>query len=85
MSIEPAPKTQVSSIQADRLIAAIHAQTAATLAAAIIAARGKPISVKDALEITHTVQLSIQPPPPGTGIGAQWAKDKDAKQAKVWE
>ncbi len=58
------------------------AQTAATLAAAIITASGEPHSIEQALEIAHDIQFAMYPAP-NSGVYKEWLKTKDARLKKI--
>jgi hypothetical protein len=53
-----------------------------TLAAAIIAAAGRPFSIQQALEIVEDIHHAMFPAPNAT-IYAEWAKTRNARLAKV--
>jgi hypothetical protein len=60
----------------------MHRQTAATIAAALVSASGKPHSIEQILEIVTDVQFAMNPQP-NHGSYQQWAKTKDARLKKV--
>ena len=64
------------------LISVTRHSAVATLAAAIITARGKPISIEEALEINNDLHMAMFPRADG-GALREWQKTKDAKLAKV--
>jgi hypothetical protein len=61
---------------------ATKAHTAATLAAAIISASGKPYSIEQALEIVNDIQFAMHPRP-GHGAYIEWEKTKAQRLSKV--
>ena len=67
----------------DKLARATEQQAAATLAAAIITTRGKPISVQEALEIATTIQYATHPPLPGHPNAPDWKAHRTERLAKV--
>ena len=57
-----------------KLVSATQTNAAATLAAAIIAASGRPHSVNEALKVLNDVKLSLFPLP-GSGYYDHWKKE----------
>lgn len=65
-----------------QLVEATKYQAAATLAAGIIAASGRPHSIEEAMAVAHNIHFAIHPAP-GFGHYQEWAKTKDATLKKV--
>jgi CO dehydrogenase/acetyl-CoA synthase gamma subunit (corrinoid Fe-S protein) len=70
------------SMSLEKLAAATQQQTAATLAAAIIAASGKSWSIEQALEVAHDIQCATYPAP-NAGFYKEWLKTKGVRLKKV--
>jgi hypothetical protein len=66
----------------DALIEATKRQTAATLAAAIIAASGRPWSIEQTLGLDRDIYNAMHPIP-NSGIYQEWAKTKEARLSKI--
>jgi hypothetical protein len=66
------------------LLSALQQNTAATLAAAIVTARGKPVSIEQLLEIQRHVFFALNPSP-GHGTYQAWAHDREKHLAKVYD
>ena len=69
----------------ERLIMATQHAAAATLAAAIISARGRAISPDKALEIHNDIRLSLFRPLSPSGHYEEWLKTKDARMKMIVE
>jgi hypothetical protein len=67
-----------------RLIRAMTQNSAATLAAAIVAARGKPVSIQQVLDIARDVHFAIEPAP-GNGAYDAWVRTKHEHLSKVYD
>ncbi len=65
-----------------QLTEAAKYQTAATLAAGIIAASGRPHSIEEAIALAHNIHFAIHPAP-GYGRYEAWAKTKDATLKEI--
>jgi hypothetical protein len=80
----PIPPHVVSGMNESlaKLVSATQDSAVATLTAAIVTARGKPISISDALAIAHDLHMAMFPPH-GSATYKEWAKTKDQKLAKV--
>ena len=78
----PAPILMGAAQSLERLVAATQQSAIATLAAAIVAARGKPTSINEVLEISHDLHMAMFPPH-GSGMLKEWMKTKDQRLAKV--
>jgi hypothetical protein len=65
-----------------QFIETTKAQTAATLAAAVISASGRPWSIEQALDIKRDIQAALYPAP-NHGWYKEWEKTKDARLRKV--
>jgi hypothetical protein len=63
-------------------LAATRSAAAASLAGGIIAASGRPHSLKEAMEVWHGCYCALFPHP-GNGRYEMWAKDKEANLAAV--
>jgi hypothetical protein len=84
-SPELPPRAAADIVQSlTRLTDATRHSAVATLAAAIISARGRPISVEEALEIAHTVRLAMFPASAG-GMAEEWKRTKAERLARVWD
>ena len=70
------------SVELTRAADTLRAQVAATLASGIIAASGRPHSIKEALEIVQDIQFAMYPAP-GIGRYKEWEKTKDERLSKV--
>jgi hypothetical protein len=66
------------------LYSALQQNTAATLAAAIVTARGKPVSIEQLLEIQRHVHFALYPAP-GHGTYQTWAHDRENHLAKIYD
>jgi len=64
------------------LVQATKYQAAATLAAGMIAASGRPHSIEEAMAAAHDIHFAIHPAPGFSHYDA-WVKTKDAKLKKV--
>lgn len=64
------------------LVTAAKAQVAATLAAAIVAASGRPHSIQQVLDIAADIQFALYPAP-GYDAYAEWEKTAVARLSKV--
>jgi hypothetical protein len=80
----PIPPQLVSSIITSfgQLTESNKAQVAATLAAAIIMASGRPHSIQQALDIVRDIQFAMYPAPQ-YGHYKEWEKFKDARLSRV--
>ena len=65
-----------------QLTEATKQQNAATLAAAIITASGRPYSIEEALAIANDIYFAMYPAP-NAGIYIEWVKTRDARLKKV--
>jgi hypothetical protein len=61
---------------------ATKAQTAATIAAAVVGAAGRPVSIQQVLDIARDVQFAIFPNP-GSQTYVDWARTRDQRLGKV--
>jgi len=66
----------------EKLISATRESAVATLAAAIVTARGKPISINEVLAISHDLHM-VMFPRTNTGMYQEWVKTKIERLAKV--
>lgn len=64
------------------LHALLRQHNATTLAAAIIAASGRPHSIEQALEIVKDIEFSLYPAP-AYGAYREWEKTKNQRLSKV--
>jgi hypothetical protein len=64
------------------LAQAANYQAAATLAAGMIAASGRPHSIEEAMALAHEIHFTIQPAP-GFKPYDDWAKTKDVRLKKT--
>ncbi|MHB1100889.1 MAG: hypothetical protein ACYCZR_15195 [Burkholderiales bacterium] len=64
------------SAETERLIAATQRSAAATLAAALIAASGRPHSTGEAIKLLYDIEFSLYPMN-GRGIYEEWKKTHD--------
>ena len=80
----PIPPQMIAEIpkQLQMLVMAQRGTEAATLAAAVIAAMGRPISIAEALEIHRDVLYSLYTDH-GTVAYQAWSKIKDQRLAKI--
>jgi V8-like Glu-specific endopeptidase len=65
-----------------RLINALQAQSVATLAAAIVAASGRPWSIDQVRQLANDIHFANYPAPQ-LGAYKEWEKTKAARLAKV--
>jgi hypothetical protein len=72
----------VPGVLLDQIVHAMHRQTTATIAAALVSASGKPHSIEQILAIVTDVHHAMFPQP-NTGAYIEWAKTKDARLKKV--
>jgi hypothetical protein len=66
-----------------QLTEAMKSNTAATLAAAIITASGRPFSIQQALDIMRDIYFA-RSPSPNSGAYQEWAKTKDERLNRVY-
>jgi hypothetical protein len=80
----PIPPAALMQLQQDMLHIreALKAQAAATLAASIVTASGRPHSIQQALDIARDIQMAMYPSPQ-SGFYQEWAKTKEEKLNKV--
>jgi hypothetical protein len=81
-SLPPPPGLSPAALVLARLTDALKWQTAATLAAAIITASGRPYSVAEALEVLNDVRFALNPEP-NFAPYQEWEKTKEARLSKV--
>jgi hypothetical protein len=65
-------------IDGDLATDATRAQTAATLAAGIIAASGRPWSIEQALDLRRDIYFAMHPRP-NSDVYQEWAKTKNER------
>jgi len=68
----------------DKLLNSNKNLAAATLAAAIVTARGKPTSISEVVEIYKDLRFAMYPAP-NYKVYKEWAETKDEKLAKVYD
>ncbi len=68
---------------ATALQSALQQNTAATLAAAIVTARAKPVSIEQLLQIQRDVFFALYPAH-GHGAYQAWAMERDKPLAKIY-
>jgi hypothetical protein len=61
----------------DRLVQALSQQPASTLAAAVIANAGRPVSPNEALKLYRDFQMLLARPEPGSSRYDAWKKEFD--------
>jgi len=66
----------------NQLLTATKTSAAASLAAGMIAASGRPHSVQEALELVHSIKFALYPTPNNDAY-KQWAKEKALHLVKV--
>ena len=66
----------------DQLRHVIQAQTAATLAAALVAASGKPHSIQQTIDLARDIQFAMYPAP-GLSTYEEWEKTKWERLHKI--
>jgi hypothetical protein len=70
------------SIEGDLVTDATRAQTAATLAAGIIAASGRPWSIEQALTLRRDICFAMHARP-NSGVYQEWAKTKNERLSTI--
>ena len=66
------------------MVSTMRQNVVATLTAAIVSARSKPISIAEVLEINRHVHFAMYPEH-GLGAYQQWHQRRDEHLAKVYE
>ena len=82
----PIPPQVLTSLNIEmmKLVNSTQLSAIATLAAAIVGAKGKPTSIKEVMEISNDLQMAMFPQT-GSGAYQEWVKTRDARLAKVYE
>jgi hypothetical protein len=78
------PESPLSPVFQTQVVSAIRQSTVATLTAALIAASGRPHSIKELTEIQQDLWNTMYPDP-SLGQYGEWFKTKDARLAKMRE
>jgi hypothetical protein len=81
--IPPALATSLTQSM-DKLIHATQQSTVATLAAAIVVARGKPTSIQDVLDVMYNLNFAIFPTP-SRGHYQEWLQTKGEALTKPFD